>query len=444
MDYRNLAEMQRLQAERHGPAVALRYPRHGIYHDITWQQYREMTEVCALALIEAGIQIGDRVGLLAENRAEWLIADMAILAARAVNVPPHAPMTARQVLFQLGETEVRWLFISTAEQLDKIRQIAGDLPNLRGVVVFRWKCRSAFCGDLRWPICARPCYLGWVRTAWPNGPGSRRIAELLAREAEAGPRRSGDDHVHLGNDRQSQGRDADARQSAQQCGGLVRNPRRVRMGNILLWLPYSHIYARTVDHYLCQLLPMPLCLAESQETMRQQSGARFGGRPTCRRCGVCMKNCSNFVADSDPAKTRKRLQDIFGPQHVDWRRPAAGHLLPLPVAQAYQQAGLLLLQGYGMTESSPVISFNRRTRYNLASVGPPLPGVEVQIAADGEVLTRGPHVMKGYWKRSMLTAEANPRRLAAYRRPGSGSTMTASCSLPAARRSFSCFPAARR
>ena len=136
MIYRNLAQMQRLQAERLGPAVALRYRRFGLYHDVSWQQYREMTEACAIALIDAGIRSGDRVGILAENRIEWLIADMAILAAGAVNVPPHAPLTARQVQFQLAETEVRWLFVSTLEQLDKIRQIAGELPNLEGIVVF--------------------------------------------------------------------------------------------------------------------------------------------------------------------------------------------------------------------------------------------------------------------------------------------------------------------
>src|SRR5262245_17184005 len=103
MEYRNLAEVLRKQAERLGPKTALRFKRHGLYHDVSWAQYRADVVAAAAALFEAGIQIGDRVGLLSENRVEWLIADMAILTVGAVNVPPHAPLTARQVHFQLEE-----------------------------------------------------------------------------------------------------------------------------------------------------------------------------------------------------------------------------------------------------------------------------------------------------------------------------------------------------
>src|SRR5437899_3537476 len=131
MTYRNLAEMQRRQAERWGPRPALRYKRHAGYHDVGSEQYRADALACAAALIAAGIQPGDRVGLLAENRVEWLIADMGILAAAAVNVPPHAPLAARQIHFQLADAGVRWLFVSTREQLEKVQQIRGELPQVQ-------------------------------------------------------------------------------------------------------------------------------------------------------------------------------------------------------------------------------------------------------------------------------------------------------------------------
>jgi long-chain acyl-CoA synthetase len=109
-------------------------------------------------------------------------------------------------------------------------------------------------------------------------------------------------------------------------------------------------------------------------------------------------------ASSDPEETGRRLREVFGPR-IDYVS-SGGAPLPLPVAEAYHRAGLLLLQGYGLTESSPVISFNSRLRHKIDTVGLPLPGVEVKIAPDGEVLTRGPHVMKGYWKNPQATAEA--------------------------------------
>jgi long-chain acyl-CoA synthetase len=110
------------------------------------------------------------------------------------------------------------------------------------------------------------------------------------------------------------------------------------------------------------------------------------------------------VSSPDPGETGRRLRRVFGPR-LDYLS-SGGAPLPNPVAEAYHAAGLMLLQGYGLTESSPVISFNTRSHHKLGTVGRPLPGVEVRIAADGEILTRGPHVMKGYWKDPRATTEA--------------------------------------
>src|SRR5262249_25412672 len=99
MVLRNLVELHRVQAERLGGRPALRFKQPSLYHDLSWQRYREKALACAAALADAGIGPGDRVGLLAENSVEWLIADMGIMTAAGVNVPPHAPLTGRQVHF---------------------------------------------------------------------------------------------------------------------------------------------------------------------------------------------------------------------------------------------------------------------------------------------------------------------------------------------------------
>jgi long-chain acyl-CoA synthetase len=168
------------------------------------------------------------------------------------------------------------------------------------------------------------------------------------------------------------------------------------------WLPFSHIYARTVDHYLSMVAGVPLCLAESPETVVANLGEI---KPTH------MSSVPRFyekvlaaVQSADEHETGRRLREIFGPR-LDWLG-SGGAPLPPAIAHAFKKAGLLLLQGYGLTECAPVISFNRKTRYKLETVGQAIPGVEVAIAPDGEILTRGPHVMKGYWNNPQASTEA--------------------------------------
>src|SRR5438270_12007702 len=136
MHDRNLIELHRRQSQRLGPLAALRFKRHGLYHDVSWERYRRESLCAAAALVDVGVQVGDRVGLVAENRVEWLVADLAILAAGAVNVPPHAPLTARQIQFELADAGVTWVIVSTAGQLEKVLQVRDELPLLRGIVTF--------------------------------------------------------------------------------------------------------------------------------------------------------------------------------------------------------------------------------------------------------------------------------------------------------------------
>jgi long-chain acyl-CoA synthetase len=389
MDQRNLAELFRCQAQWLGSRVALRHKHHGLYRDVTWNQYYEDVLAVAAGLCGAGVRPGDRVGLVSENRLEWLIADMGILLAGAVNVPPHAPLTARQIQFQLADAEVCWLFFSTKGQRDKVRQVRAELPRLRGMVAFDAAASDEDCHSWRaFMQRGRSTVATWQDELTQRAQALRGddLATIIYTSGTTGnPKGVMLTHGNL-------------LSNAAACHELVpRHPYSV----ILSWLPFSHIYARTVDHYLSIVAGVVLCLAESAETvvanLAEIQPTNMSGVPRF------YEKVLSAVACADPEKTNSRLRDVFG-SRLEWLN-SGGAPLPLAVAQAYHDAGLLLLQGYGLTESSPVISFNTPKRYKLGTVGLPLPGIEVKIAADGEVLTRGPHVMRGYWKNPQATTE---------------------------------------
>jgi long-chain acyl-CoA synthetase len=392
MSYRNLPEMHRCQAERLGRRPALRYKRRGIYHDLSMEQYRADALACAAALVDVGIQAGERVGLLSENRLEWLIADMGLLAAAAVNVPPHAPLSARQIQFQLADAAVRWLFVSNQEQWEKVQQIRRELPSLQGIVIFDESKESIPIGAIPWA--------GFLQRGRREVP--RLGPELARREAALG---------------------ADDLATIMYTSGTTGNPKGVMLthGNlvsnataalavqphgpddvILNWLPFSHIYARTVDHYQSLAAGVLLCLAESADTLVENL---IEVQPTHMSCVPRFyEKVLTAVASPDPKETGRRLQKILGPR-MEWLG-SGGAPLPKAIGEAFREACMVILEGYGLTESSPVISFNRKTNNRTGTVGQPLPGVEVAIAPDGEVLCRGPNIMKGYWNNPEATAAA--------------------------------------
>jgi long-chain acyl-CoA synthetase len=390
MTYRNLVELHRCQAEQLGSRPALRYKKDGAWHSISWPEYRAEASACAAALIDAGIQPGDRVGILAENSVQWLIADIGIMAAGGVNVPPHAPLTARQVHFQLDDAGVRWVFASTQDQLDKILRIKSELPNLQGVVAFD----SRAAGD---DVTSWDRFLERGRQLLP-----RLAAEITRRERDLGP----DDLATI---IYTSGTTGNPKGVILTHGNLVSNtlatheafPRQPD-SVLLTWLPFSHIYARTIDHYGTIVGGVTACLAESPETVVQNLAEI---QPThMSSVPRFYEKVLTAVSALGPEQSKRALRGIFGPR-IDFLS-SGGAPLSRPVADAYQAAGLLVLQGYGLTESSPVITFNRKDSYKLGTVGQPIPGVEVKIAPDGEVLTRGTHVMKGYWNNPQATTES--------------------------------------
>jgi long-chain acyl-CoA synthetase len=390
MPHANLAEMFQSVARRLGPKTALRHKQDGLYRDLSWDDYRWQVERAAAGLISLGLVAGDRVAISSENRYEWLLTDMAILHAGLVDVPLHAALVPRQIAFQLEDSGARGIIVSGQGQADKVHAVQEGLPNLQFIASFE---------PIEWPG-AIPHY------TW-QGLKARGAAYLAEHPAAVRARSAALTRDALATIIYTSGTTGNPKGVMLTHGNLVSNAEgmvaasAVEPDDILLsWLPYSHIYARTCDHYAPMLGESIVALAENMDTLVRNLAEV---QPTWLTAVPRFYEKVWAMVENLPAEVRQaKLPQVFG-SRLKWLS-SGGAALPVRIAEGFAECGLKILQGYGLTETSPVISFNRRDRYKLASVGEPLPGVEVKIAADGEILTRGPHVMKGYWQNPEATA----------------------------------------
>ncbi len=387
---RNIAEAHRRQAERLGSQVAVRYKRGGAWQDLSWADYRAAVLACAAGLVEAGLRPGDRVGLLGENRVEWMIADLAILAAGGVTVSPHVALSARQVHFQMLDAGTRFVFVSTPAQCEKVRQVRAELPGLEGAVAFD----GAAAGD------GVESWADFLRRGQETL--ARHAAELARREAALGP-------ADLATIMYTSGTTGNPKGVMLTHGNILSNVAQVQEAEpslpddvTLCWLPLSHIYARVCDFYQRIVAGTPVCLSESVETVVADIAEIHPTHVSC--VPRFYEKVLATVGAPDPAVTAARLRHVFGPR-IRFLG-AGGAPLPWPIEQALIAAGLPVLPGYGLTESAPVLSFNLTTCSKPGTAGKVLPGVEITIAPDGEILARGPNIMPGYWNNPEATAEA--------------------------------------
>ncbi|HUG66460.1 MAG TPA: AMP-dependent synthetase/ligase [Pirellulaceae bacterium] len=367
------------------------WTKSGDWHSRSWSAVGQDVFRMASWLVERGIERGDRVAQLSENRYEWLIADLAMHVVGAVHVPIHAPLTGEQAAFQIRDSGTRLVLVSNAEQIDKL---AGQSEGLPGNL----QCHAYEASDKA--IGAERC-----KHVSAELPAYDQVAaNALLRSAVAAT-------------------DGDTLATILYTSGTTGEPKGVMLSNRnlvsntlaavepfaqgpddlrLSFLPLSHIFARTCDLYTWVASGSQLALAESRETVIADCA---GIRPTLLN-GVpyFFEKVANALAAVDVTTAPTALRDLLGGRIRFCC--SGGAALPTHVFDFFLKHGVLVLQGYGLTESSPVITLSSEQSYRRGAVGRAIPDVEVRIADDGEILTRGPHVMLGYFKNQIATDEA--------------------------------------
>ena len=378
----------RASSARPQPALAVK--RAGQYQWLSWHAVAADVRATAARLQTLGIRRGDRVVQVAENRYEWIVLDLAVHAVGGVHVAVHASLAAGQIAWQIHDSGARLAIVSGPEQAGKLAAVAAELPGDLQIASFDpTDCSSA----------AATAALGEIPRLSDITPApdfdplaaldqttAADLATILYTSGTTGePKGVMLTHGNLASN-------ALACLATFQCP-----PDELR----LCWLPLSHIYARTSDLYIWIASGTRMALAESRETLLADCAAVH---PTfINGVPYFYEKLARYLVQQGRADEPGALCSLLGGQIR--LCCAGGAALPDHVAELFDRQGVLLVQGYGLTESSPVITTGTPEAHRLGTVGRPIPGVEVRIADDGEILCRGPNVMCGYWNKPQATAE---------------------------------------
>jgi long-chain acyl-CoA synthetase len=337
----------------------------------TWGEIGRDVEALAGELRLAGVARGDRVAQVSENRYEWIVVDLALHSIGAIHVPIHVTLAGEQIAEQIAVCGARIMFVSRSELVERIA------PNLRHGETVLVHDEQEY-GQEKPPL-GKPAV---TPTSTAYSPHPDDLATILFTSGTIGRPRG----VML-----SQRNLAwNAAATVDAHGG---SPDQVRI-NIL---PFSHIYARTCDLYTWVYRGSKLVLAESRETLVRD----------CQLVQPTVLNGVPYLYERIVERARAAgvpLRALFGERMK--QLTCGGASIAADVEAWYESQGMPLLPGYGLTEASPVISVSTPTARKIGTVGKPLAGLNVRIAADGEVLVHGPNVMLGYWQDDAATTDA--------------------------------------
>jgi len=406
-------------------------PRAGLWQDelnqwrsLSSDQIYQRVRALATAFLRFGAKKGDHIALISENRWEWMVTDFATLAIGAADVPIYPTLTGEQIAEQIRDAGCRIAVVSTRQQFDKLHSVR-DQTQLERIVIMDAPAPEgaiAF-GEL-------------LGDADAHGPERDPVFDALAHSVEPGD---------LATLIYTSGTTGEPKGVALTHGNIAANqnfaPADFDFNSTdacISFLPLSHITARALDYvmynhgaqvaYCSQFDKLPQAMREVRPTVivgvprvfekiHQEVERRAGQSPVKKRLLAGAVHLGSRHADvvyhgRQPGSllwklanklVYSKVREAFGGRVRIFI--SGGAPLGIDSARWFASAGIALWEGYGLTETSPVIALNTPVRHHMGAAGMPLANVELKLAEDGELLVRGPSVFGSYWHKPAATAE---------------------------------------
>ena len=402
----------------------------GQYVDVSSEEALRRVKALRMGLKSLGVQPGDKVALLSENRIEWALADLGSLCAGAVTVPIYPTLLTDTIEYILLESEPVVIFVSTEEQAAKIHEVRDRIPSLRDVISFD-------------------------RTGLPDIMTFDKLKQIGQNLLEANPPAPRDECVEV---------DKDSPCSIIYTSGTTGKPKGVVLSHwnfvsnvltirdmvpissadrCLSFLPLSHVLERMGGLFTMLSVGAGIAYAEKMETVPQdiidaqptfmisvpRLYEKIYAKATATASGAGFPKKNIFFWARDIAISHAKMKAdgqqegaLFKFQYALADKLVFGKLraklggkiqmmisggapLNMKINQFFNGAGLNILEGYGLTETSPILTANTFENFRYGSVGKAIPETELKIAEDGEILARGPQVMLEYYKNEAATRE---------------------------------------
>jgi long-chain acyl-CoA synthetase len=427
----NLAAMFFEQAARLGERPFLWAKRQGVYKPLTWGDVAARVTPLARGLLALGVEPGDRVALVSENRPAWLVADVAIMSIGAVTVPAYTTNTEADHLHVLADSGAKGVIVSS-------RRLAETV-----IAAARKSGGPAFVAAMDPPEPGRGAGVEVLHLDSVIEQGRARGDNVVAL---AGRWRRADPACIIytsGTGGAPKGVVLAHGSILHNCAGALQAIRELGLGHevFLSFLPLSHSYEHTAGQFFPMSIGAEIYYAEGVESLaanmlearptimtavprlyetlhqRIQLGVRKSSRLKRRLFEATLALGRRRLEAPEGLRLPERLLDAVLDRLVRAKVRArfggrlkamvsGGAPLNPEIGTFFAALGLRILQGYGQTEAAPVVSCNRARGTKMHTVGPPLEGVEVKIAEDGEILVRGELVMRGYWRNEAATRDA--------------------------------------